>query len=173
MTENPFFHRGPIRDPDYFYNRSKEVKRVLEMLGKGQSVSVIGPRKIGKTSLLFNISQPQVMRRHGLDLSHHLFVYFNCEGLSNLDREALYVLILEEIVEKAAQQGFNFVVPEHPDSHISFERARGEILNNTDTSHYCSMILYAVKRWRTFYRPTRSSFQRPASVHCYKGKPCH
>ena len=77
MTENPFFHRGPIRDPHYFYNRRKEVKRVLEMLGKGQSVSVIGPRKIGKTSLLFNISQPQVMQQHGLDLSQHLFVYCN------------------------------------------------------------------------------------------------
>ena len=60
MTENPFFYPGAIRDPVYFYNRQKETKQILERLGKGQSISVIGPRKIGKTSLLFHISRPVV-----------------------------------------------------------------------------------------------------------------
>jgi DNA-binding winged helix-turn-helix (wHTH) protein len=129
MIENPFFHRGPIRDLAYFYNRRKEVKWALEMLGRGQSVSVTGPRKIGKTSLLFHISQPEVMRRHGLDPARYLFVYFNCEGLSNLDREDLYVLILKEIVAKAARQGLDFEVPEHPNSYISFERALRDALS--------------------------------------------
>ena len=47
--ENPFFHRGPIRDPEYFYDRHKETRYALRMLSNRQSVSVIGPRKIGKT----------------------------------------------------------------------------------------------------------------------------
>jgi DNA-binding winged helix-turn-helix (wHTH) protein len=123
MIENPFFHRGPIRDLDYFYNRTRETKRILEMLSRGQSVSVTGPRKIGKTSLLFHISRPEVMQRHGLDPARHLIVYFTCEGLGNLGLEEFYTLILEEVASRAAQQGHHFVVPERPISYQEFERA--------------------------------------------------
>jgi len=123
MTENPFFHRGPIRDPAYFYNRKTEIKRALEMLGKGQSVSVIGPRKIGKTSLLFNISCPEVLQQHGLNPTSHLVVYFNCEGLGDIKLEEFYTLILEEIATRADQQGVPLANPERPISYLEFERA--------------------------------------------------
>ncbi len=129
MIENPFFHRGPIRDPAYFCNRKKEVRRALEMLSKGQSVSVTGPRKIGKTSLLFHISHPEVMQQHGLDPAHHLLVYFNCEGLGNLKLEEFYTLVLEEVAGRAAQQGCNFTIPERPISYQEFERALHKIFN--------------------------------------------
>jgi DNA-binding winged helix-turn-helix (wHTH) protein len=129
MIENPFFHRGPIRDPGYFYNRNKEVKRTLEMLSKGQSVSIIGPRKIGKTSLLFHISHPEVMQQHGLDPARHLLVYFNCEGLGNLKLEEFYTLVLEEVAGWAAQQGCNFTIPERPISYQEFERVLHKIFN--------------------------------------------
>jgi DNA-binding winged helix-turn-helix (wHTH) protein len=122
MIENPFFHRGPIRNPDYFYNRNKEVKRTLEMLSKGQSVSIIGPRKIGKTSLLFHISHPEVMQQYGLDPAHHLLVYFNCEGLGNLKLEEFYTLVLEEMASRAAQRGYHLAIPERPISYQEFER---------------------------------------------------
>jgi hypothetical protein len=129
MIENPFFHRKAIRDPEYFHDREMEIEQILKMLAKGECVSVTGPRKIGKTSLLLNVCQPQVMEQYGLDPAHCLLVYFNCEGLGNLDQEAIYVRILEQIVEKAAQQGYKFAVPGRLDSYISFERALVAILN--------------------------------------------
>jgi DNA-binding response OmpR family regulator len=122
MIENPFFHRGPIRDPDYFYNRETEVKRALEMLGKGQCVSITGPRKIGKTSLLFQVSRPEVIQQHGLDPASHLVVYFNCEGLGNLKLEEFYALVLEEVAGRAAKQGHHLAHPERPISFLEFER---------------------------------------------------
>jgi DNA-binding winged helix-turn-helix (wHTH) protein len=122
VIENPFFHRSRIRDPAYFYARKKEIKRTLEMLGKGQSVSIIGPRKIGKTSLLFHISHPEVVRQYGLDPARHLVVYFNCEGLGNLKLEEFYTLVLEEVASRAAQQGYQLLVPECPISYQEFER---------------------------------------------------
>jgi len=121
MIENPFFHRGPIRDPGYFYNRNYEVKRTLKMLSKGQSVSIIGPRKIGKTSLLFHISRPEVMQEHGLDPACHLIVYFTCEGSGQLALEELYALILEEVVARASQLGYAFTRPGRPVSYLEFE----------------------------------------------------
>jgi DNA-binding winged helix-turn-helix (wHTH) protein len=123
MIENPFFHHGPIRNPDYFYNRAKEVKRTLEMLSQGQSVSVIGPRKIGKTSLLFHISRAEVMRQHGLDPNYHLLVYFTCEGMGDLTLQEFYTLILEEVANRAAQYGYHLSIPERPVSYQEFERA--------------------------------------------------
>jgi DNA-binding winged helix-turn-helix (wHTH) protein len=127
VIENPFFHRGPIRDPEYLYNRVRETKLALQMLGKRQSVSVTGPRKIGKTSLLFHISRPEVMQQHGLDPAQHLFVYVNCEDLGRLSRDVLYTLLVGEIADRAAQQeGHHIATPEHPISHLEFERAIGK-----------------------------------------------
>ena len=51
VEANPFFHRGPIRDPNYFHARQRETNQVLEMLCKGQSISILGPRRMGKTSV--------------------------------------------------------------------------------------------------------------------------
>ena len=122
MIENPFFHYGPIRDLAYFYNRKREVKRLMEMLRKGQSVSITGPRKIGKTSLLFHISRPEVMQQHGVDPSRYLFVYFNCEGLGGLKLEEFYALILEQMAGRAAQQGHPLAEPGRSISYLEFER---------------------------------------------------
>jgi DNA-binding winged helix-turn-helix (wHTH) protein len=121
MIENPFFHRGPIHDPAYFYNRATEVKRALAMLGKGQCVSITGPRKIGKTSLLFHVARPDVLQRHGFDPARHLAVYFNCEGLGNLRLDEFYALILEQIARRASRQGYHIAHPESPISYLEFE----------------------------------------------------
>jgi len=129
MNKNPFFYNGPIHDPPRFCNRKLEVKRVLEMLGKGQSVSLIGPRKIGKTSFLHFISQPEVMQQHGLDPTCSLIVYIDCKSLRNRNQESFYALILEAITEKASQQGYDFALPRHPISYLSFKRALSDILN--------------------------------------------
>ena len=53
VLENPFFHRGPIRDRRYFFGRESETRRALQMLRQDQCVSIVGPRRIGKTSYLF------------------------------------------------------------------------------------------------------------------------
>ena len=57
---NPFFHRGPIRDPVMFHGRRTEVAQALALLGQGQSLSIVGPRRMGKTSLLLHITNPSV-----------------------------------------------------------------------------------------------------------------
>lgn len=121
--ENPFFHRGPIRDPEYFCDRRLETKHTWRMLSNKQSVSVIGPRKIGKTSFLFHLCRPEVMQEHGLDPSRYLCVYINCEDLGHLGHQALYALLTSEIADQSLQQGHNIAMPERPVSHLEFERA--------------------------------------------------
>lgn len=129
IGENPFFNRSAIQDPAYFYDRERETLRALRMLSKRQSVSVIGPRKIGKTSLLFHLCRPQVMRQHGMDPAQHVMVYVNCEDLGHLGRKELYALLLGEIADGVAQHGCTMDLPQRPVTHLEFERAVGEVFD--------------------------------------------
>ena len=57
--ENPFYHRGAIRRMDDFIGRDAEINQILGLLSNGQSVSLIGPRRIGKSSLLYLLGLPR------------------------------------------------------------------------------------------------------------------
>ena len=50
---NPFIpQHGKIDDPNFFFGREREIRRVFEMLNSGSNVAVIGESAIGKSSLL-------------------------------------------------------------------------------------------------------------------------
>ena len=102
---NPFFHRGPVRDRAFFFGREHEMGQMLSLLGNGQSVSLVGQRRIGKTSLLFQITNPEVFAPCGLKPDEHLFVYVDCGGLGGLDQPGLYRVLLEETGEALADKG--------------------------------------------------------------------
>ena len=102
---NPFFHRGPIRDPAYFYGRQRETYQTLDLLRSAQSVSIVGPRRIGKTSLLFYLTAPDLFSQHGLTVGRHCFVYVDCESWSRLERNELYAILLDEMWEALTKAG--------------------------------------------------------------------
>jgi len=56
---NPYLNRSLIRDPEMFFGRRQEVRRIYSRLNATPpgSVSVVGERKIGKSSLLNFIFQ--------------------------------------------------------------------------------------------------------------------
>ncbi|MGD8967597.1 MAG: ATPase, partial [Anaerolineae bacterium] len=60
LVQNPFFHRGPIHQREYFFNRQREVSQALGLLRNLQNVALVGPRRIGKTSLLFHMADPAI-----------------------------------------------------------------------------------------------------------------
>jgi hypothetical protein len=95
---NPFIYDGPIKDQRYFFGRAAETRQVLQRVAQGQSVSIVGPRRIGKTSFLFHLSDPQVRAAHRLD-DEFVFVYADCQGMSNLTESDVYRALLEYITE--------------------------------------------------------------------------
>lgn len=54
---NPYAERGIIRDPQNFFGRDRELARTFNWLAGMQNISVVGARRIGKSSLLYYISQ--------------------------------------------------------------------------------------------------------------------
>jgi len=104
IPENPFFYRGPIRDRRYFFGRTRETHRALQMLRNGQCISTVGPRRIGKTSLLFHLRDSEVQQEHNLG-EEYLFVYIDCQGLGNLDKTRFYQWLWEETKRALAERG--------------------------------------------------------------------
>ena len=73
--------RGPHKDSQMFFGRVDALHEITDFLRGSQSVSLIGPSKIGKTSLLFHLMQRETRLELGIDESN-LFVYVDCEALS-------------------------------------------------------------------------------------------
>ncbi|MDP9312261.1 MAG: helix-turn-helix domain-containing protein [Chloroflexota bacterium] len=87
---NPFFHRGPVRDPTYFSGRAREVDFLADLLRQGQSIAISGPRRFGKTSLLFYLAHPDVAAAHGLGDDTTRRVYLDGGMLDGLNEEWFY-----------------------------------------------------------------------------------
>lgn len=49
---NPFTNRGMITKENEFVGREREISDILARIRNGNSVSVVGERRIGKSSLL-------------------------------------------------------------------------------------------------------------------------
>ena len=87
--QNPYVSRGPVRRPEMFYNRDHDLEEISAFLRGNQSISIVGPRKIGKTSLLFHLLRPEVQAELGLG-GEYLFVYLDCEVLGNCKVEEIF-----------------------------------------------------------------------------------
>jgi len=57
---NPFLDRGPVREPALFFGRNDEARKLVQAIGANvpNSVSIIGEKRIGKTSLLNYLAAP-------------------------------------------------------------------------------------------------------------------
>ena len=102
--DNPFYHRGAIRESEKFFNRDSETAQILGLLRNGQSVSLTGPRRIGKSSLLFNLCQNSVRESFQLDTPNALFILIDCQMIGGAPAEEVYEVLLDEIglaIEKA------------------------------------------------------------------------
>ena len=76
---NPFTYGNPITDPSRFFGRRRELGLIFGRLRNPEfeSSSIVGERRLGKTSLLYFASHPEVIRRFGLDPEVYLFVYLD------------------------------------------------------------------------------------------------
>jgi serine/threonine protein kinase len=74
---NPFTYGNPITDPQRFYGRQREIEQIFSRLRNPafESSSIVGERRVGKTSLLRVIAHPDVIRAQGLDPDTYIFVY--------------------------------------------------------------------------------------------------
>ena len=74
---NPFTYGNPISDPARFFGRRRQVEQVFSRLRNPafESSSIVGERRVGKTSLLQVMARSDVAHDYGLDPEKFIFVY--------------------------------------------------------------------------------------------------
>ena len=107
---NPYLNRAMIRQPEDFFGRRSEVARILSRLGADppQSVSLVGERRIGKSSLLFHFTNPSVQKEALGERADSLTtVFLDCQQLRRTTVDDFFALLLKRIGfdsdEKATQ----------------------------------------------------------------------
>ncbi len=123
---NPYIFRGPVHDPTMFFGRRHEMNEIAAFLRGNQSISIVGPRKIGKTSLLFHLMRPQTAAELGLG-GDNLLAYLDCEVLGDGGHEEILGQFAAEVAAALDERG----LPPEPaldkaverPSRLSFEAA--------------------------------------------------
>jgi len=77
MQTNPFTRRGMIQEESAFVGRSREIANVLNRLRNGSSVSLVGERRIGKSSLLYHLYLSGNRRLEDEAKTRHQFIYLD------------------------------------------------------------------------------------------------
>ncbi|MBI5291172.1 MAG: protein kinase [Chloroflexi bacterium] len=123
---NPYISRGPVRQPEVFFGRTHELNEIAAFLRGNQSVSIVGPRKIGKTSLIFQLMRSEVWPGIGLD-EHTLFVYLDCEVLGDGSHQAIFGTFAAEMAAALDERGLPpepaLAAPPNKPTRLSFEAA--------------------------------------------------
>src|SRR6266849_3348950 len=104
---NPYHNTNGIKDSTLFFNRKTLIGTLLNLLfsGSTQCLSLVGPRKSGKTALVEYLTRPDTIAQFKYDDSQHLFVSINCAKHPDAlkSREGFYRLLLRSLHTKVAK----------------------------------------------------------------------
>jgi Novel STAND NTPase 2 len=93
---NPYTSRGPLQDAGMFYGRTDELNEIAAFIRGNQSVSIVAPRKIGKTSLMLHLMRPETLAALGFGRGD-LFAYIDCQALSASRQDEIFASFCTEI----------------------------------------------------------------------------
>ena len=124
---NPFYHRGAIRHAADFFNRDAEISQILGLLRKGQSVSLIGPRRIGKSSLLIHLTRPEVRTQLNMDPPQSLFVLVDCQEFGGSPPEEIYEALHDGLLDAAEDAGIEIKSTQTPGTYRALDRALHQV----------------------------------------------
>src|SRR5262245_52943587 len=114
---NPYLNRVAIKDPAQFFGRSREVLKIFSRIGapRPQSISVVGERRIGKSSLLCYVAHPQIRARHLDNSEGYIFISIDLQQKRRLTRDEFFKELLARIAKEAQDDSINQLEP-HLDS---------------------------------------------------------
>jgi hypothetical protein len=94
---NPFLNRKVIRDPTAFHDRQLELGDIYSLVASMQTCSVVGPRRIGKSSLLYQLTLPQRYQAYLPEPEKYLFTYLDLQELAGLGPDDFFLTIVNRL----------------------------------------------------------------------------
>ena len=102
---NPYTSRSTLHNARMFIGREYELKELGAFVKGNQSVSIVGPPAIGKSSLMMHLMRRET--RAALSLAaENIFVYINCQMLSHSQHNQVFAHFCTEIAAALRSQGF-------------------------------------------------------------------
>ncbi|MCJ7625236.1 MAG: AAA-like domain-containing protein [Anaerolineaceae bacterium] len=104
MNKNPFTFGNPIRDPSRFFGRKDAIRQIVNRLMSSahESTSIVGERRIGKTSLLNYLSNPDAAASLGLSTDRYCLVYIDFQGLTDITPQRFWQRVLRKLANTVA-----------------------------------------------------------------------
>jgi len=96
MIPNPFTFGNPIREPGRFIGRQEELRQVVNRLlsSAHESTSIVGERRIGKTSLLLHLADKAAAAQLGLVPERFCLIYIDFQGLVDITPQRFWSRVL-------------------------------------------------------------------------------
>ena len=103
ISVNPYLNRNMIRDRKFFYGRRKEVTTIYSRIGaaRPQSVSIVGERRIGKSSLLHFINDPGNRLSYLDESAGYIFLFLDFQEKRRGTVDEFFGSLLELLAQEA------------------------------------------------------------------------
>lgn len=119
---NPYISRAMIRDRRFFFNRSEEINKIFSRIGTDtQSVSVVGKRKTGKSSLLFHVFSKEIAQKYISNIDHYIFAFVDLQERREMDVEQFFQLLQREIRSQMSNE-LKDGIPEFENTYDGFRQ---------------------------------------------------
>jgi hypothetical protein len=107
LMVNPFTFGNPIRDPDRFVGRTQEIRQIVGRLlsSAHESTSLVGERRMGKTSLLRYLATPEIAADLGLSPDRYCVVYIDFQGLTDITPTRFWHRVLGRMAKSSRDPG--------------------------------------------------------------------
>jgi hypothetical protein len=121
---NPYSNKRVTLDLDMFFGRAALLRNLYEMLYYHQSISIVGSRSIGKSSLLWCASLSQTQARFSFDFSRFIFVFLDLHDYLRKTCEDFFQSISEAIIAQCKKANLSL----KEDDSVSGEEKFSNIL---------------------------------------------
>lgn len=115
---NPYAVRAMIKDPAAFVGRTAELRALFTLLASQQSCSIVGPRRIGKSSLLYYLTHPPVYQQHLPDPEAYIFAFVDLQELAGAGSDDFFRLTIERLKRASGGRWPGAPEPGHPLNHF-------------------------------------------------------
>ncbi|MBC8465538.1 adenylate/guanylate cyclase domain-containing protein, partial [bacterium] len=99
---NPYLNRIMIMNPTDYFGRKLIIRKIFSKIdsARSQSISIIGDRKIGKSSLLNYLMQPETRRKYLSDPDSYVFVYLDFQQFRRNTMEDFFRTVFNGLIRE-------------------------------------------------------------------------
>lgn len=101
MQMNPYYDLAAVRNPSMFFGRTSILRQIYSSVLNQQCLSLVGPRHIGKSSVLTCMRQPDVYRQHGYNLDNYILAVIDLREFYNKTTDAFFESVCKQIVQQS------------------------------------------------------------------------